>query len=190
MMSNHYRNSACSVRHVMLGVDDDGHRPVIDQSDPYMRAETTFLHRHSPGAQRLVELDPHEIGMLGLAGLDEARAIALVHVGEQRELRDGENLTADVLNRTVHLALRILEHPEIQNLMGQPGDLLVAVLIGDAHQNHESRANLLRLERGIQRAQFIDHVHGRFGYSLQYDFHGSLQYNVCSPQPVTYTTDW
>ena len=93
MMSNHYRNSACSVRHVMLGVDDDGHRPVIDQSDPHMRAETTFLHRHSPGAQRLVELDPHEIGMLGLAGLDEARAIALVHVGEQRELRDGENLT-------------------------------------------------------------------------------------------------
>ena len=97
MMSNHYRNSACSVRHVMLGVDDDGHRPVIDQSDPHMRAETTFLHRHSPGAQRLVELDPHEIGMLGLAGLDEARAIALVHVGEQRELRDGENLAADVL---------------------------------------------------------------------------------------------
>ena len=74
--------------------------------------------------------------------------------------------------------------------MGQPGDLLVAVLIGDAHQNHESRANLLRLERGIQRAQFIDHVHGRFGYSLQYDFHGSLQYNVCSHQPVTYATDW
>ena len=111
-------------------------------------------------------------------------------VGEQRELRDGENLAADVLDRTVHLALRILEHPEIQNLMGQPGDLLVAVLIGDAHQNHESRANLLRLERGIQRAQFIDHVHGRFGYSLQYDFHGSLQYNVCSHQPVTYTTDW
>ena len=32
----------------MLGVDDDGHRPVIDQSDPHMRAETTFLHRHSP----------------------------------------------------------------------------------------------------------------------------------------------
>ena len=32
MMSNYYRNSACSVRHVMLGVDDDGHRPVIDQS--------------------------------------------------------------------------------------------------------------------------------------------------------------
>lgn len=92
MMSNYYRNSACSVRHVMLGVDDDGHRPVIDQSDPHMRAETTFLHRHSPGAQRLVELDPHEIGMLGIAGLDEARAIALVHVGEQRELRDGENL--------------------------------------------------------------------------------------------------
>ena len=38
MMSNYYRNSACSVRHVMLGVDDDGHRPVIDQSDPHMRA--------------------------------------------------------------------------------------------------------------------------------------------------------
>ena len=69
MMSNYYRNSACSVRHVMLGVDDDGHRPVIDQSDPHMRTETTFLHRHSPGAQRLVELDPHEIGMLGLAAL-------------------------------------------------------------------------------------------------------------------------
>lgn len=65
----------------MLGVDDDGHRPVIDQSDPHMRAETTFLHRHSPGAQRLVELDPHEIGMLGLAGLDEARAIALADGG-------------------------------------------------------------------------------------------------------------
>ena len=32
----------------------------------------------------------------------------------------------------------------------------VAVLIGGAYQNHESRANLLRLERGIQRAQFID----------------------------------
>ena len=63
----------------MLGVDDDGHRPVIDQSDPHMRAETTFLHRHSPGG---------------------------------------------------------------------------------------------------------------FGYSLQYDFHGSLQYKVCSHQPVTYATDW
>lgn len=48
MMSNYYRNSACSVRHVMLGVDDDGHRPVIDQSDPHMRTETTFLHRALP----------------------------------------------------------------------------------------------------------------------------------------------
>ena len=131
----------------MLGVDDDGHRPVIDQSDPHMRAETTFLHRHSPGAQRLVELDPHEIGMLGLAGLDEARAIALVHVGEQRELRDGENLAADVLNRTVHLALRILEHPEIQNLMGQPGDLLVAVLAAAV-----GRLQLLAVVRDVRLA--------------------------------------
>ena len=59
--------------------------------------------------------------------------------------------------------------------MGQPGDLLVAVLIGDAHQNHESRANLLRLERGIQSAQFIDHVYRCFGYSLHYNSHDSLQ---------------
>ena len=30
--------SAGPVRHISFGVDDDGHRPVIDQSDPHMRA--------------------------------------------------------------------------------------------------------------------------------------------------------
>ena len=36
--------------HIDFGIDDDGHRPIIDQANPHMRAEPTFFDRHSPGA--------------------------------------------------------------------------------------------------------------------------------------------
>ena len=63
-----------------------------------------------------------------------ARAVAFVHIGKQCELRDGENLTTDVLNRAVHFALLIFEYPQIEDLVSQPRNLLVTILIGHTHQ--------------------------------------------------------
>lgn len=88
--------------------------------------------------------------MFRLARVDEARPVPLAHVGEQRELRHGQDLTADVLDRPVHLALLVLEHAQTQNLMRQPCDLVIAVLIGHADQQQEPRTDLLKVERGIQ----------------------------------------
>lgn len=111
--------------------------------------------------------------MFRLARVDEARPVPLAHVGEQRELRHGQDLTADVLDRPVHLALLVLEHAQTQNLMRQPCDLVIAVLIGHADQQQEPRTDLLKVERGIQIPQLIDDIDRRLRHTLQYHFHVS-----------------
>nr|DAG77702.1 MAG TPA: hypothetical protein [Caudoviricetes sp.] len=155
------------------GVDDDRDRAVVDQADAHMGAETPLAYCNAPGAQRLVEFDPHDVGMFRLARADEARPVPLAHVGEQRELRHGQDLTADVLDRPVHLALLVLEHAQTQNLMRQPCDLVIAVLIGHADQQQEPRTDLLKVERGIQIPQLIDNIDRRLRHTLQYHFHVS-----------------
>lgn len=107
-----------------------------------------------------------------------------MHIGKQCELRDGENLTTDVLNRAVHFALLIFEYPQIEDLVSRPRNLLVTILIGHTHQNHESRTNLLGLKCRVQCAQLIDHVHGCFRYSLHYNSHDSLQQQQKSAVPL------
>ena len=85
----------------------------------------------------------------GLPAPTKLVPVPLAHVGEQRELRHGQDLTADVLDRPVHLALLVLEHAQPQNLMRQPCDLVIAVLIGHADQQQEPRTDLLKkVERG------------------------------------------
>lgn len=111
-----------------------------------------------------------------------------MHIGKQCELRDGENLTTDVLNRAVHFALLIFEYPQIEDLVSQSRNLLVTILIGHTHQNHESRTNLLGLKCRVQCAQLIDHVHGCCRYSLRYNSHDSLQQQQKKRRSLTETT--
>ena len=59
----------------------------------------------------------------GGAACDPRRAPALPSVAVQRELRDHEHLAAHVLERTVHLALVVLEDPQVDDLPASALDL-------------------------------------------------------------------
>ena len=90
----------------VLGLQQDRHRPVVDQLDVHVGAEDAGLDRHALGAQRLDERLVDRLAVLGRRGVGEARPVALAGVGVERELRDGQHLAADVGERQVHEARR------------------------------------------------------------------------------------
>ena len=67
---------------------------------------------------------------------------ALPHVAVQGELRNHEELAADVAQRAVHLAGLVFEHAEVHDLLGQAVVLAERVVLADAHQEQQPRADL------------------------------------------------
>lgn len=155
------------------GVDDDRDRAVVDRPTRIWAPKRPSRTATPPERSASLNLIHMMSACSGLPGADEARPVPLAHVGEQRELRHGQDLTADVLDRPVHLALLVLEHAQTQNLMHQPCDLVIAILIGHADQQQEPRTDLLKVERGIQIPQLIDDIDRRLRHTLQYHFHVS-----------------
>ena len=109
--------------------------------------------------------------MFRLARFDEAGAIAFPHVGKQRKLRNGEDFAADIFDGTVHFALFVFKNAQVEDFVGQPRKLFLAILITHADQQHEARSDLLRFEGGVDGAQFVDNVNAGLAHSLHYYFH-------------------
>ncbi len=100
-----------------------------------MLPERPAPDRRAPGLQGLRErLDPI-LGDLGRGGPVPRGPPALADVAVQRELRNDQDLATHVGQRTVHLAVLVLEHPEVEDLLGQP--VVLAEPVVGAHPNEQ-----------------------------------------------------
>ncbi len=88
-------------------------------------------------AEPLVE----RVRPLGRRRLDEARAVPLARVAEERELRDDEDAPAHLGEGEVHLAGGVLEDPQRGDLVGEELRVLVPVLPRDAEEHGEAPAD-------------------------------------------------
>ncbi len=85
-----------------------------------MRAPNTPVETVTPSVtESRAESFVEGLGVLGTGGAGEARAIALLRVGDQRELRDDERLAARVEERMVEPADLVLEDPKAGDLAGE-----------------------------------------------------------------------
>src|SRR6185295_16084150 len=69
-------------------VEDDRDRPLVGQVEPHSRAEDARLDRDPESPERRGEVLVDRLGDVGLGGFAEARTVALLRVGDQRELAD------------------------------------------------------------------------------------------------------
>ena len=67
----------------------------------------------------------------------KARAHAVAGVGGQGELRHQQQATTDILERTVHLALFVAEHPVVQQFVQQLVGMLRRIFRLDRHQRQQ-----------------------------------------------------
>ena len=74
--------------------------------------------------------------------MGKAGPVALVGVGDERELADDEDRAARVQDAAVELAFRVLEDAQAGGTAGEPAGLFLGVVLGDAEENAEAGADL------------------------------------------------
>ena len=123
-----------------LDVEDDRHRPVVDELDLHPRAEDARLHPDAEVAQALDEAVDERRGDLGRRGVGEARTLPLARIGEERELAHDERLAARVEQRPVEAPVFVREDPEPRDLRRETLRCRVVVLRGRAEEHEQPRA--------------------------------------------------
>ena len=78
-------------------------------------------------------------GRLRSRRVDEARPPALRGVAVERELRDHEQLAADVGEREVHLVVGVREESEADDFVGHPRDTCFIVRMREADEKEKAR---------------------------------------------------
>lgn len=142
----------------MVGIEDERHRTIIDQSDLHHRAKFTgghgvFSQEH---AEIGTELFVKGFGDFRRCGVIEGRAGAFFGAGVQGELTDDQCLSANLGERSIHRARIIGEDPEFADFLGQPFSVGRGVIAGDAEQDHNALAD------------FADHLFGNRNAGLAY----------------------
>ena len=100
----------------------------------------------------------------GRAARAKRRAVALLGVGDQRELRDHERLAADVEQRAIELPLVVLEDPQARDLAREPLGVRVVVTVGHAQQHAEPRPDLAAGRHPCARHPLHDRSQGAIEY--------------------------
>src|SRR5438094_726580 len=107
------RNPACREQEhsTLFAIQDDGHRPVVHELDLHVRAELAGRHRQPLGARAADEMLVERNGVFRTCRIGERWPPSFRRVGEQGELRDGEELTVHIAQRLVELPTFILVDP-------------------------------------------------------------------------------
>ena len=121
----------------MFGVEQNGHRPVVDGRDLHIRAEDAGLHVKAAaaafGEHQLIEryggLRPGSGGEAGAAGLA---------VGIQGELADDQQRRAGVGGIDVHFACAVLKYAQAADFIGDFSGLGLGV--GRVHAEQDEKA--------------------------------------------------
>jgi len=113
---------------LVLGIDEDGDRTVINQFNLHIGAKDT---RGDGSAQTLLDgLDKLLIerhGNVAASSTDVGGAVALGGERMERELRDDADVTADVHHRAVHHASLVVEDAQCQQFVGHPINVFLRI---------------------------------------------------------------
>ena len=135
------------------GVEEDGDGAIVDEIDFHIGTETTGFDLETVhSTEGVIEVVIQRRRLFGTGGTDKGRTVAFPAVGIQGELGDTEDSTADVTEREVHLAFRVLKDTELGNLLRQEIGIGLRIRIGDTHQEHEALAD--RTDLSIINAHF------------------------------------
>ncbi len=115
--------------------------PSLTSPNRHVRGELAARHRCALRRDFVAEAGVQRVRKLRRRRADEARPIALAHVGAQGELADHEHAAAHVQDRAVHLAGVVLEDPQVRDLAGEEGGFALAVAVLDAEQHEEAAAD-------------------------------------------------
>src|SRR5438105_4615690 len=123
-----------------LHLKPESHRAVVHETDLHVRAEapgfdTRFL------ISKFHELLKQALAFLRRRTTGEARTQAFAGVGDEGELRNGEQRAAGVEERAVHLAVIVGENAVSEHTFGQPRGFGVAVAALHADQRYHAFAD-------------------------------------------------
>ncbi|MDX6669939.1 MAG: hypothetical protein QOI91_302 [Solirubrobacteraceae bacterium] len=127
---------------------------------PSLTSSTVMAAPNAPRrAPALAEPLVERLGVLGAGRGDVGGTVALPRVAVERELGDAQDLA--VAQRLVHPSLRVREHPQRADLVGQAVGLLLGVAVAHAQQHQQTRADRrhLRTVHGDRRPR--DPLHQR-----------------------------
>ncbi len=119
-------------------VENEGDRPVVDQSDLHIGAEAPGFGSHpkTPAFVGDALVDRHRLIAAQCPG--ERRAPALAGVGVERELRHQQDLAAALEHRAVEASILVGEDAQTGDLARQPSRLRPAVATADADENEQT----------------------------------------------------
>ena len=80
-------------------------------------------------------------GLIGWCGIVPGRAAAFPAITVQGELGDDEQLTLDIGQRQVHLALVIIKNTQVMHFIHQPVDVCFIILAMDTKEDNQTRGN-------------------------------------------------
>ena len=113
-------------------IDYEGHRPIVDQGDLHVGLKNPAFDAHSQRsdliAKKLVEFS----SLFGHRGSIETGPASFSAVAGQGELRDDENLTCEIQDRAVHLALIVGKGSQVNGLFGKPLDRFDRIALLDS----------------------------------------------------------
>jgi len=137
-------------------VEDQGHRPVADAGDQHVGAEDPAFDADPVARQGVADRVVRRLADRLWRSGQPGRTATLAAVAVQRELADDEHRSAGVGDR-----LLVAQQPEVADLAGRPGDLPLAVVVGDAEVDQQAgfvdRADDLAVDRDRRREHTLEH---------------------------------
>ena len=128
--------------YVVLCVNADGDRAVIDKGDFHVSSEDSgtdwFPDSFGEGtAELLIKWD----GCLMPGGADVGRAVALLGGCHQGELADDDDITAGFQDAAVHDSVFVVENAKPGDFLHEIVDVLFRVLMADAEEDEKTLAD-------------------------------------------------
>jgi hypothetical protein len=117
-------------------------RPIVLKQDAHVRAELAGFDSHAPPPEAFDDQLIRLTGGLRWGSPIKARAPALSEIGQESKLRHEEDRPAHVSQRHVHLAVRIVEHPERSDFLHHVLHVNFSVTFGDAQQDEHAGVDL------------------------------------------------
>jgi hypothetical protein len=127
-----------------VGIEQYGHRAVINQLDLHIRSKASTLYRHSKPLQLLNHSPYQRFGDLGSGGSGKAGTPPPPEVGIESKLRDHQRSASYIAEREIDLAALVGKDTQTSDLVCQQLSLGDGVLRSDSKQNYQSggRRNL------------------------------------------------
>src|SRR5712664_1463228 len=145
----------------LLRIQQQRHRPLIDDAHLHGGPEYSLADLHPARPHLLAELRIERLRYLRPCRIDETRPGPLPGISEQRELRDGQDPSANIQHGSIHLPLLILEHAQVDHLVREPPRIVVGVRTSDPNQHTQSSPDGTRHLAVHQHRAFTHPLHHR-----------------------------